>query len=330
MENNSLWESLWALWVEWEWCMGAWDTCWQVIKYAVSSDFRCSSSRIQITKTQPLATEKLQIIRSLDKTLKHTSSQIMVKAIATHMLQHVPVGEDLQASIQIFLNEFNGSTAFHRKSIAGKCLLFLKEAQFAGKKSKIRSREERAVMIQFLESIPDDTRLLGCLSSHAQSEKWNRHVRNVLEMVLRRNVSDWTMFQWMELIVTEVALGASTDRIRAYFDRAFHMFPYSEHIWKTALAYEIRTLRSNRIKRFDYNRVKSIVYQGIRFCPYSRDLLFMAMEPVFSHVFNQEEWLTLIMTAEEHQLRLFTDPPLPNVDEETVGFDEKEGTAPSV
>lgn len=318
MDHDCILEQLWALWIELEWSMGTWETCWQVIKHAINSGFRYSHSRIQVSESEPLATEKLYIMRSLAKITVQSCSQIMVKAIAKHMSQNVPVGEDLQASLQLFMDAFVHVTTFERQFLAGKCLMFLKGAQCAAKRSKIRSRDERAVMTKLLGSFPDDTRLLSCLSSVTRSDKLNRQVRNVMEVFLKHNIVNWTPFHWMELILTEAALSGSIDRIRAYFDRALHIFPYSEQIWKTAVAFETRNLRHIKIKRYDYNRIKYVVYQGLKYCPYSRDLLYMAMDPVLDYIFTQEEWLTFIMTAEEHQLRFFEDPPVLYYDNKTV------------
>ena len=316
--QDDILEQLWTLWVEWEWSMGTWNTCWQVIKNAISSGFRYSPSRIEISESDLLATEKLQIMRNLVKITDQKCSRVMVRAIAEHMSQIVPVGEDLHASLRIFLDAFADPNTSQRQILAGKCLMFLRVGQCAAKTSKIRTKDERAVTVRLLDCFPDDTRLLSYLSFQSRSDMLKKHVRNVMDIFFKRNILDWTPFHWLEFILTEVASGASTDRIRAHFDRAFHIFPYSEQIWKTAVDYEIRNMSSTKIKRYEYNCIKSVVYQGIKYCPYSRDLLFMAMDPALDHVFTQDEWLTLIMTAEEHQIRFFEDPPLPDQNHKSI------------
>lgn len=308
--DEQIYELLWVLWIEWEWSLGAWSACWQIIKHAIHSGFRHATLGIQITDSVPLATEKLQIMRSLEKRTKPmTYSQVMVHAIAKHMLQSVPVGEDLQASLLLFTDACADQTMPQRPLLAGKCMMFINMAQCAAKKSKIRTRDLRAVTSQFLECFPDDTCLLRCLSDQTRYDKLHKFVREVMDKFMRGNMSNWKEFHWMELILTDVASGTSVERVRAHFDHAIHIFLGSEQIWKAALAYEVRNLQGTKIKQKEYDRIKYLAYQAIRYCPYSKTLLLMVMDPALDHVFTMNERLALLMTAEEHQIRIFSDPP---------------------
>lgn len=296
---------MWSLWIECLWVTGSWNACMQVIKCAVNCQFGSVPEHIQLSHKEMLPTEALQILSSLRKTVgtRPDYTNVFVLAVTEHMLQDVSVGDELTASIRVFLDTLAHSPEHLRSVIAQVCQRFLTTAQSCQRQHITRPRELRSLAIKLVRLYPNNTILLYSLFSQNQAIRFDHYVHYLTEEIALSDVMCREELGWFHALMLRLPF-AHQGTLRALLDKALKAFPFSQILWHAALDLEAREVP-------ELPRVKALLYQALSHCPYDKGIILRAMDPVLQSAFTTEELYTISRVGEERQLRMFADISAP-------------------
>lgn len=300
--------ALWAAWVEVLWSEGAWNTCIQVAKSAVTCQFE--SGRLFLSEQDLPSPEKLQILRALRNSVQHAPNlaNTYVLAIIVHILEDAPVGQELLASVQVFQSALEKAPAEQRASLAQTCQRFVTAAQYGKKQSMLRPRDSRALTTKLLHESRNNTILLQMLVNQEQHARIDGYAQKIAEQLVLSDTKCDAEVRWMHTILTVVP-NATMSAMRALFNRALHVAPHVRALWYAAINWEMRHAPDLRVRAAMHARIKALIYQAMRHCPYDKGVVLLSMEPALEQAFTSEETVTIERAGEEHQLRILADFP---------------------
>lgn len=299
--------ALWSVWIEVLWSEGAWDSCLQVTRCAVECQF--GFGRFSMSEKTLTSPEKLHLLRALRGSVQRAPDLVntYVLAIVEHILQSAPVGEELTTSVQVFRNALELNSEL-RIPLAQTCHRFVMAAQHGKKRAMLRPRDMRALTTKLIQESPNNTLILHMLMQQEQHARVDGHAQKMIEQLVIPDTSCDTEVRWMHAI-TATAPCANMSCMRALLNRAVHAAPRIRTLWYAALDWELRNAAKAQGRASMHARVKALIYQAFRHCPYEKGIVLLAMEPAFEQALTSEETFTIEQAGEEHQLRILADLP---------------------
>lgn len=305
--NQRMCERLWVLWAECLWCTGDWPTSRAVLQRAADAQFQCAAPAWVANAPPVTDAAMLRVLRSL-RANAHNDARVYACALAEHMAggERV-VGDALSSSMAAFDRAFECLGSSTRVGVAQAWLRFLQVSQRLSHPPSILARERRAMVTKLVRACPEVTAFVYALQQQEHvHDRLDRHVALTWHSVLGDRKYARDELCWLVALCLDLP-SLSLARARAWADRAVQAQPRSSLLWHTAIEIERREAqRSTRFARVS-QRIRSLVYQAVRYCPFDKSLLLLATDETLRPAFAAHELRTLVAAGEEHQLRMYHD-----------------------
>ncbi|WFD05822.1 hypothetical protein MVES1_001156 [Malassezia vespertilionis] len=329
--------SLWALWVQLEKSTDL-DACAHVLHAAATSRLQSAPSRGALAMpTSALSTsEKDQVLGTLRRRVASLDTKgpdmyvapalAYCLATAERMFVAVQVADSLTRPAAVYrsiLDAFahaSGTMERMRAEVGASFQYFVHEYKHDTLSTAFRPRELRAITAQLLEIWPENSIYVHFLVLQEQHDRLENYARTTIEHTVLRSWKAGSDFAhaeggtglsrtqraelaWVLAIRAELILSrANENRVRNVVDRALDAVRHSSLLWHIAIEYEMRVQSPSR-----QERIKTLVYQGIRACPYDKSLYLLPFHTALQNAFTAQELHTLVVLQEEKELRVFSD-----------------------
>ncbi|KAA8893364.1 NRDE-2, necessary for RNA interference-domain-containing protein [Sphaerosporella brunnea] len=157
----------------------------------------------------------------------------------------------------------------------------------------------RSVLETALETFPQNTAFLSMYAWNEGRTKIENRVRNVVRNFVlkegRETVAGWLFAVWAEMRMSQ---HFSSHAVRSLFERAVSCdrIQASPQLWMMFVEFELQCK--------EYNRAKETLFRGIRNCPWSKDMMMMALTKLRSTLGFEDFRKLLSIISTEKELRV--------------------------
>ncbi|WFD33614.1 hypothetical protein MCUN1_000427 [Malassezia cuniculi] len=268
---------LWTLWARLEWISEDPSSCWGVLRAYTRGDASLSNTCVT-------SVEKLYILRRL------SWREPTLTAIAVSLAQNAQTLYELQGPLHVFEEALRNSPN-KRGQLAMELLDFI-HMHRNNSRGAFRACDVQNAVVQVVDYAPSPALFL--LAEYELTRLGNTVQRVANEFTDAR--------RWAVSICVENSRNQSARYMRRRIDIAVENAPNAPILWHIALAIERQAVAAGSA---DNARVKSLIYKGIRHCPYEKALYLAAHTPEFSGAFTDDELRELRVLLGEKELRVY-------------------------